>query len=456
MALHIHNTLSKKREPFRSLEPGKVSLYVCGPTVYDRAHIGNARPVVVFDVLYRLLSRDHEVTYVKNITDIDDKIIKAAKEQSLDIREVTKKFTKHYQEDMAALKTLPPTQEPRATDHLDEMIALIEALIEKGHAYAADGHVLFDTTSDETYGCLSNHPLEEMIAGARVEVAPYKKNPQDFVLWKPSVDEDPGWDSPWGRGRPGWHIECSAMSLAHLGESFDIHGGGLDLSFPHHENEIAQSTCALGKGKFAQYWMHNGMLMVNGAKMSKSLGNFYTVADLLAQGNGETIKFAMLSCHYRQPLDWQDDTMSQSKATLDGLYTALKDYDGSCDAEDQGFVEALEDDLNTPKAIARLHEIAKAANKSHGAEKQKHQGILKGSAGLMGLCQDDPKVWFQSSSAHQSDDMLSPDAIEDLIAKRKEARANKDFALSDQIRDDLLAQGVFLEDGPEGTSWKLK
>lgn len=453
MTLKIYNTLTKQRETFRPLIPGKVSLYVCGPTVYDRAHIGNARPVVVFDVLYRLLSRDHAVTYVKNITDIDDKIIKAAKDQNVDIDVITKKFTTLYQQDMAALKTLPPSHEPRATEHVVDMVALIETLIEKGHAYADQNHVLFDTTSDETYGCLSNHPLEDMIAGARVEVAPYKKNPQDFVLWKPSRDDDPGWDSPWGRGRPGWHIECSAMSFSHFGQSFDIHGGGLDLSFPHHENEIAQSTCAHGKGTFAQYWMHNGMLMVNGSKMSKSLGNFYTVADLLEMGNGETVKFAMLSSHYRQPLDWHDDTMSQSKSALDGLYTALKDFDASQNFEaDSVFLECLEYDLNTPKAIARLHELAKLANKSAGDEKQKWQGVLKSSAAIMGVLQDDPLDWFQGG--HISQDGLTPDEIELLIQKRKDARAVKDFATSDHIRDELLSKGILLEDGPSGTTWK--
>ena len=457
MTLKIHNTLTKKLEDFTPLVPGKVGLYVCGPTVYNRAHIGNARPVVVFDVLYRLLSKDHTVTYVKNITDIDDKIIKAAQDSGESIQDITERYTKFYQDDMAALNALPPTIEPRATDHVAEMISMIETLVEKGHGYAAEGHVLFDTTSDENYGCLSNHPLEEMIAGARVEVAPYKKNPQDFVLWKPSDEEMPGWESPWGRGRPGWHIECSAMGQKHLGDTFDIHGGGIDLSFPHHENEIAQSTCALGKGKFAQYWMHNGMLMVNGSKMSKSLGNFYTVQDLLDQANGETIRFAMLSSHYRQPLDWQDTTLPQAKAALDGLYTALETFDGTDDGVDVDLKvqSALEDDLNTPLAITRLHELAKEINKCEDdAQKIELQKTLKSSAAVLGFLDKSAQDWFQGEAPLTG----GPSAleIEDLIEKRIAARANKDFAESDRIRDYLLEHKITLEDSAHGTIWKRR
>ncbi len=457
MTLKIHNTLTKKLEDFTPLVPGKVGMYVCGPTVYNRAHIGNARPVVVFDTLYRLLSRDHQVTYVKNITDIDDKIIKASQETGDSIQDITQRYTKFYQEDMAQLNALPPTLEPRATDHVDEMISMIKTLLSKGHAYVAEGHVLFETTSDETYGCLSNHPLEDMIAGARVEVAPYKKNPQDFVLWKPSKEGVPGWDSPWGRGRPGWHIECSAMGLKHLGKTFDIHGGGIDLSFPHHENEIAQSTCALGKGTFAHYWMHNGMLMVKGSKMSKSLGNFYTVQDLLAKANGETIRFAMLSSHYRQPLDWQDNTLPQAKAALDGLYTALEGFEGKGeDAQvDARVLEALEDDLNTPRAISRLHELAKEINKCDVLpEKKTLQKTLKASASLLGILQKDSQEWFQADAPSQG----GPSAleIEELIDQRKRARANKDFAESDRIRDYLLDHKITLEDSATGTLWKRR
>ncbi len=457
MTLKIHNTLTKQLEDFTPITPGKVGLYVCGPTVYNRAHIGNARPVVVFDILYRLLSRDHEVTYVKNITDIDDKIIKASQESGESIKEITQRYTTFYQEDMAELNALPPTIEPRATDHVAEMINMIATLIEKGHAYAAEGHVLFDTTSDETYGCLSNHPLEDMIAGARVEVAPYKKNPQDFILWKPSTDDMPGWESPWGVGRPGWHIECSAMGQKHLGDTFDIHGGGLDLSFPHHENEIAQSTCALGKGKFAQYWMHNGMLMVNGAKMSKSLGNFYTVQDLLSQANGETIRFAMLSSHYRQPLDWQDTTLPQAKAALDGLYTALEGFDEVIDENkvDEKLLSALQDDLNTPLAISRLHEMAKEINKCEEAdEKQELQEALKASADVLGFLPKSAQEWFQSETPSQGGP--SSQEIEALIEQRITARANKDFAESDRIRDYLLEHKITLEDSAQGTIWKRR
>ncbi len=461
MTLKVYNTLSKKVEIFKPLISGKAGMYVCGPTVYNRAHIGNARPVVVFDTLYRVLSLDYQVTYVKNITDIDDKIIKAARENKEDISELTARTTQFYQEDMRALGAIAPTIEPKATDHVKEMIELIEILIQKGHAYAKDHHVLFDTLSDPTYGCLSNHPLEEMIAGARVEVAPYKKNPQDFVLWKPSNDQEPGWESPWGRGRPGWHIECSAMGLKHLGESFDIHGGGIDLSFPHHENEIAQSTCALGKGKFAQYWMHNGMLMVNGSKMSKSLGNFFTVQDLLAVAKGETIRFAMLSSHYRQPLDWQEKTtLPQAKAALDTLYTALQDFNETVCEEhstqvDAKVLGALHDDLNTPLAISRLHELAKEINKCDiGPKRRSLQRTLKASAYLLGFLEKSAENWFQSDAPSNT----GPSAleIEELIEQRKQARANKDFIESDRIRDYLLDHKITLEDSPTGTVWKRR
>ncbi len=461
--LHIYNTLTRTLEEFTPRKPGRVGLYVCGPTVYDRAHIGNARPVVVFDTLYRILSLENKVTYVKNITDIDDKIIKAAQEQKVQISEITEKFTKLYQKDMAALNALPPSKEPRATDNVPEMISMIKSLIEKKHAYVADGHVLFDTTSDENYGCLSHQPLDDMIAGARVEVAPYKKNPQDFVLWKPSNDGDPGWESPWNLngklGRPGWHIECSAMGLAHLGATFDIHGGGLDLSFPHHENEIAQSTCALGRGTFARYWMHNGMLMVNGAKMSKSLGNFYTVADLFEQANGETIRFAILSCQYRQPLDWQKTTLPQAKAALDGLYTALEGFgldEDSPLAIDDIVLTALYDDLNTPKAIARLHELAKEANKAKTeTEKRDLQKVLRDSGSLLGILQQEAINWFQGPLTTTSNG-LSSDEIQDFINKRTQARLHKDFAESDRIRDYLLEHHISLEDSATGTLWKRR
>jgi cysteinyl-tRNA synthetase len=458
MPLKLYNTASRQVEELRPLEAGHVRMYLCGPTVYDRAHIGNARSVVIFDVLSRLLERAYKVTYVRNITDIDDKIIKAAQESGEAIDVITKRTTDYYHDDMDALGALRPTHSPRATDHVPEMITMIETLLQKGHAYAAEGHVLFDVTSDPHYGCLSKHPKDEIIAGARVEVATYKKNPEDFVLWKPSSGDMPGWDSPWGWGRPGWHIECSAMSLKYLGETFDIHGGGQDLIFPHHENEIAQSTCALGKGTFAQHWLHNGMVMVNGAKMSKSLGNFYTVHDLLAQANGETIRFALLSSHYRQPLDWTDATLPRAKAALDSLYTALQTYeqahqgDGESIEIDGQVLAALEEDLNTPKAITRLHELAHQINKEQDdSRKQKLQGLLKKSAQVLGIGQKPAMAWFQEARGAEN---LSSQHIKQLIQQRLEARASKNFIEADRIRDALAAQGIVLEDHSAGTTWK--
>jgi cysteinyl-tRNA synthetase len=446
MTLRIYNTLKRQMEVFKPLQAGKVSMYVCGPTVYDWAHLGNARPVVIFDTLYRLLSLSYDVTYVRNITDIDDKIIQAAFSTGESIETLTAKTTALYFEDMDALGALRPTLSPRATDHVPQMIDLIQILIEKSFAYEAQGHVLFETPKDPTYGCLSGHPLEEMIAGARVEVAPYKKNPQDFILWKPSTPDIPGWESPWGFGRPGWHIECSAMIRAHLGVTFDIHGGGQDLIFPHHENEIAQSICALGEGTFARYWMHNGMLMVNGAKMSKSLGNFRTVHELRAQAEGETIRFALLSTHYRQPLDWQDVTLKQAKAALDSFYTALEGFEGKPGPVDPDVLSALEEDLNTPLAIARLHEMARQINKS--SSKQALQASLKASGALLGILTKTHQEWFQGGSA------LPNDEIDTLIAARNKAREAKNFAESDRIRDLLKEKGILLEDSPHGTHWK--
>jgi cysteinyl-tRNA synthetase len=447
--IRFHNTLTRAVEEFKPLNPGKVGIYLCGPTVYDRAHIGNARSAVVFDMLYRFLRLFFQVTYVRNITDIDDKIINAANESGQTIADITSRATRLYHEDMATLGVLPPTIEPKATEHIQEMIDLIDCLIQKGNAYVAQEHVLFDSTSDPTYGCLSHHPLEEIIAGSRVELAPYKRNPSDFVLWKPSTPKQPGWESPWFRGRPGWHIECSAMSLKHLGESFDIHGGGQDLIFPHHENEVAQSTCCVGKGKFAQVWLHHGMLIVRGTKMSKSLGNFITVPDLLQQANGETIRFAILSTHYRQPLDWQDDTLHQAKSSLDRLYTALKGYSAtkSQDAIDSQVISALEDDLNTPKAIARLHELVHMVNRSpEPREKEEWQTKLYQSGQLLGFFLSSCEAWFQGG--------IDPAEIEQLIEQRNQARLAKDFAKADRIRQQLLEQNIVLEDSPQGTTWR--
>ncbi len=458
MTLRIHDTLRREKVVFEPLDANHVRFYVCGPTVYVFAHIGNARPVVVFDVLARLLRRLYpKVTYVRNITDVEDKINARAKELGEDIRELTERTAKQFHEDMAALGALPPDVEPRATEHIGEMIAMIVALIGNGNAYEADGHVLFDVPSMPDYGKLSGHSREELVAGARVEVAPYKKDTADFVLWKPSTPDLPGWDSPWGRGRPGWHIECSAMSRTYLGGTFDIHGGGQDLIFPHHENEIAQSRCAYPDEGFAKYWMHNGYLMAEGEKMSKSLGNFYTVHELLEEfpGRGEAIRLVLLQTHYRQPLDFTKDGIVQAKATLDRFYLALRDaarIDAApTDAPD--VQAALSDDLNTPLAISHLHEALGTLNK---AATQKDQAAAKGrllaGAELLGLAQQDPEVWLRGGAgASEIDDS----GIERLIAERNEARKAKDFATADRIRDQLSKAGILLEDKPDGTTkWR--
>lgn len=453
MTMHIYNTLTRKKEEFKPINPEHVGMYVCGPTVYDYAHIGNARPVIVFDVLYRLLSKLYpKVTYVRNITDVDDKINAKSKETGEDIRSITERTAKMFHEDMAALNAGNPDIEPRATEHIAEMIELIERLIENDHAYAADHHVLFHVPSMPTYGALSGRNMEDMIAGARVEVASYKKDPADFVLWKPSKDDEPGWDSPWGRGRPGWHIECSAMSQKYLGETFDIHGGGHDLVFPHHENEIAQSCCANKTEKYANYWMHNGHLMVEGEKMSKSLGNFFTVHDLLEEMSGEALRFNMLSAHYRSPFDFTRDGVAESKAALDRFYNALRNDVVAIDEEvPQAFLDALQDDLNTPVAISVMHEVLTAFNKDPNG---KLKGQLLACAGLLGILQQDPEAWFKGGTAGSCG--LSDEDIDAKIIARKEAKANKDFAAADAIRDELDALGIVLEDGPSGTSWKRK
>ncbi len=455
MALQIHNTLSRRKEAFTPVDPEHVRMYVCGPTVYDYAHIGNARPVVVFDVLSRLLRRLYpRVTYVRNITDVDDKIIEASKQSGDKIGGITARFAEAFHRDMAALGALPPDIEPRATDHIPQMLAMIGRLIEAGHAYAAEGHVLFNVISMADYGRLSGHSRDELIAGARVEVAPYKRDPADFVLWKPSTDAQPGWDSPWGRGRPGWHLECSAMSEKHLGNTFDIHGGGLDLVFPHHENEIAQSVCSHDGKEFVRYWMHNGYLTVDGEKMSKSLGNFHTVHDLLADYPGEAIRLALLSAHYRQPLDFSLQAIAEAKAALDRLYTALRNSKDVKLPSSHPFLlpvqDALEDDLNTPRAIAEMHQSATDLNSTDDpVDRAVAKSHLVGGAELLGILQQDPEDWFRGGTGD-----IDVGRIDALIEERATARAAKDFATADRVRDDLAAMGIVLEDGPQGTTWK--
>lgn len=454
MSIVLYNTLTKKKEVFTPLNPDQVGMYVCGPTVYDFAHIGNARPFVVFDVLARLLRHVYpKVCYVRNITDVDDKINAASSTRKETIADLTQRTTAAFHQDMEALGALLPDVEPRATHHIPEMIDIIQTLIDKGHAYEVEGHVLFCVASFPDYGKLSRRNQEEMLAGARVEVAPYKRNAGDFVLWKPSDEQTPGWESPWGFGRPGWHIECSAMSSRYLGQVFDIHGGGQDLIFPHHENEIAQSRCAHGTPVFARYWMHNGYLTIQGDKMSKSLGNFFTVRDLLAYYPGEVIRFSLLSTHYRQPMDWTESALEQAKQGLDRLYTALRGCEGiNEEAEiDPNVMEALKDDLNTPLAISRLHDLATTLNKAiDETERSRIGSALKAGGRLMGLLQQDSEAWFHGNVVAG----ITPLEIDGQIQARQEARDRKDFAESDRIRGALHQQGIVLEDGPDGTTWR--
>jgi cysteinyl-tRNA synthetase len=435
MTLRLFNTLTKTKDEFAPLDRKNVRMYVCGPTVYDFAHIGNARPAIVFDLLFRLLRHDFgdaHVTYVRNITDVDDKINARAAERGISIRALTEETARIYDEDVAALGCLPPTITPRATEHIAEMVDMIEALVATGHAYAADGHVLFDVSSKPDYGKLARRSLDEMIAGARVEVAPYKKGAMDFVLWKPSEAGLPGWESPWGRGRPGWHIECSAMAGRYLGETFDIHGGGIDLMFPHHENEIAQSESAHHDHPLAKIWMHNGFLQVEGEKMSKSAGNFFTIRELLADWPGEVLRFNMLRTQYRQPIDFTFNGLRESWKTLERWYEVSEPIANP--APDAEFLSALHDDLNTPAAIASLHQAGPKA--------------LAGGLGFMGFS----NVQLRIASKTEVDET----AIADAIEARKAARAARNFAESDRIRDELLAKGIVLRDGPQGTTWEVK
>jgi cysteinyl-tRNA synthetase len=498
MSLTLHNSLTRRKEAFEPIDPENVRMYVCGPTVYDRAHIGNARAFVVFDVLYRVLreiyGREH-VRYVRNITDIDDRINTAARANGEPIAALTGRTTAAFHEDMAALGVLPPDVEPRATEHVAPMIAMIEKLIAAGHAYAAEGHVLFAVASDPNYGHLSGRSRDEMIAGARVEVAPYKRDPADFVLWKPSDADTPGWESPWGRGRPGWHIECSAMSAAHLGETFDIHGGGLDLIFPHHENEAAQSVCAHAGRPFVRYWVHNGFLTVDSTKMSKSLGNFFTARELLDEAPGEAVRLALLGSHYRDPLNWTDEKLRQARHTLDRFYRALtlsRDpvFERAVEAEAalRPVREALDDDLNTPLALTRMHELAGEINRtSSDAARSALQRALEQGGRLMGLLEGNAVEWLRgiprivsgvgraagASSAHGVgataglaeriglQDQIAAEAanprIDALIDKRTELRRQRRYAEADRIRAGLEGHGIVLEDRPDGTtSWRRK
>lgn len=456
--MQLHNTLTGRKETFEPQDPNRVTMYVCGPTVYSYAHIGNARPAVVFDVLARVLRRRYpKVLYARNITDIDDKINTAAQEQKVEIGVITQRYAAAYHEDLAALGVAAPDFEPRVTENLPAIVAMIERLIAAGHAYVAEGHVLFHVPSYPDYGQLSKRDRRELVAGARVEVAPYKKDAGDFVLWKPSTPDQPGWDSPWGRGRPGWHIECSAMSEKILGETIDIHGGGHDLIFPHHENERAQSTCAHGGKVFARYWVHNGFLTMNREKMAKSVGNVLRVRDLVRAHPGEAIRLALLNGHYRQPLDWTDDTVPQARKQLDRLYGAMRDLGDVPVASDarapQAFIEALEDDLNTPMALAVLFELSHQAHEATGdAERGRIKAQLLDAAGLMGLLQQDPEAWFRWTPAGAGVDAA---AIEQLIAARNAARKAKDFKEADRIRGQLSGMGVAIEDSPQGTRWKL-
>ncbi len=452
LQLHLYNSLKRTKHAFIPLDAGHIKMYVCGPTVYDRAHLGNARPVVVFDVLYRLLKILYpkaKVTYVRNITDVDDKINAAAQERGIDIKTLTDETIVYYHQDMAALNALPPDEEPRATDFIEDMMGMIKTLIDQGAAYESEGHVLFRVSAFERYGELSKKSTEELLAGARVEIADYKENAQDFVLWKPSDENTPGWDSPWGRGRPGWHIECSAMSYKLLGKTFDIHGGGIDLIFPHHENEIAQSCAAHGTDVMANYWLHNGHLMVNGKKMSKSLGNFFTVADVLKDHHGETIRLAMMMTHYRQPLDFREDVLHGARSLLDKIYNALNNVGGDVDpsAPSWELLEALGDDLNTPLAITALHKMVGAVNLASGEEKMALAQTLLASCHLLGLGYVHPQAWFQGNGEDE-------EWIRTAIMAREKARAQRDFSESDRIRDDLKSKGIVLEDGPMGTTWK--
>jgi cysteinyl-tRNA synthetase len=465
MALYVYNTLSRSRERFEPGDPARVTMYVCGPTVYNYAHIGNARPAVVFDVLARLLRRSYTLVYARNVTDVDDRINSAAQAEGVEIGVVTARYLAAYHADMAVLGVAPPDVEPRVTGHIPQIIRLIEKLIEAGHAYEAQGHVLFAVPSYPDYGKLSGRAPEDMIAGARIEVAPYKHDPADFVLWKPSSPDVVGWPSPWGRGRPGWHVECSTMVEQHLGDTIDIHGGGTDLVFPHHENETAQSTCAHGGRLYSRYWLHNGLVHVDSEKMSKSVGNVLLVRDLAAGHPGETLRLGLLTAHYRQPLDWTDQLLVEAQQKLDRLYGALREA-GLTGASANGespsaeppaaVLAALEDDLNTPLAIAELFALARAANRSEDPKVRRALAeSLRAGGWLLGLLQHDPAAWFSATgSAASAREDVDAAEIDALVAQRESLRRERNYAQADEIRDRLAERGILIEDVAGGARWR--
>ncbi len=456
-SLLLYNTLKREKQVFVPQDAKRVTMYACGPTVYNFAHIGNARPAVIFDLLFRLLSRLYpKVVYARNITDVDDKINATAAEENVSIDVISNRYADAYHSDMAALGVGLPSIEPRATEHIPQMINMIERLIESGHAYEAEGHVLFSVESFDDYGKLSGREVSDMMAGARIEVSDFKRHPGDFVLWKPSVDPQPGWDSPWGWGRPGWHLECSVMSESHLGDSIDIHGGGQDLVFPHHENEIAQSVCAHGGKTFAHYWMHNGFVTFNKRKMSKSLGNTLVVHELLKHTNGEVLRYLLLSAHYRQPLDWSDEALTRAGRTLDRVYGVIRDAVArfgslaAAESPSDEFMAALLDDLNTPEALAELNsEARRLANAESSAAAHQSAGKLLAAADLIGLFQQDPQSWL-AGDTEGLDDAL----IDQLIEERNISRKEKNFARADEIRNQLQEMGISLEDVADGTRWR--
>ncbi len=458
MSLQIYNDLHNKKEEFQPIEPGKVRMYVCGMTVYDYCHLGHARMIVVFDVVYRyLLAKGYDVTYVRNITDIDDKIIQRANERNEPFMELTERFIDAMHEDLAALGVLPPTIEPRATGHIPEILEMIQRLIDNGHAYVTQsGDVYYSVTSFKDYGQLSGKSIEDLKAGARVQSSDEKRDPLDFALWKAAKPAEPAWDSPWGKGRPGWHIECSAMSTKVLGDTFDIHGGGADLTFPHHENEIAQSEGATGH-HFVNYWMHNGFVRVNDEKMSKSLGNFFTIREIMTHYRPEEIRYFILTSHYRSPLNYDEEHLLNARQALTRFYTALRGLPevepGEAEEYVLAFNKAMDDDFNTPEALAAMFELVREINKVRNQDEQQAARMaaeLKRMGSILGILQDDPEQWLRGGATEG----LSDEEIEILIQQRLDARAQKNWAEADRIRDELKARGIVLEDGAGGTTWR--